>query len=103
MSRDFDAIVSDRKAGKQIWDYKVGNLLVRIAAIDKKRSSIEYVDEDILSINSLVLDGNRIGSYSFFRLQEFASIIIVREDVIQVIKQNRCTGARFVPTEEFRV
>ncbi len=97
------AIVKDEATGETLSDYLVANLLVNIPAIDRKGSALEIADGMIFAIDRLVLDASRVGDHSLFRLQEFASLVVVREDVADGIAQSKCSGMQFLPVNKLRV
>lgn len=95
--------VRGRAKGKHIPGYQLCNPLVSIQAIDRAQSALVFHEgtEDIFGIDALVLDERKIGDLSFFRLQEYAPALIVREDVVEGITRSHCTGMQFLPIEEY--
>lgn len=97
-------VVRQGPQGKQIPGYQVCNPLVSIQAVDRPQSALvlHAGTEDIFGIEALVLDQRKIGDGSFFRLQEYAPALIVREDVVEGISRSHCTGMQFLPIEEYK-
>lgn len=98
-----DVMASQGAKVKHIPGYQLCNPLVSIQAIDRAQSVLVFHEgtEDILGIDSLVLDERKIGNFSFFRLKEYAPALIVREDVAEGISRSHCTGMQFLPIEEY--
>jgi len=99
-----EVVVSQGVKGKQIPSYQLCNPLISIQAIDRAQSALVFHEgtDDILGIDSLVLDEGKIGEFSFFRLKEYAPALIVREDIAEGIICCNCTSMQFLPVEKYR-
>lgn len=96
--------LSRTRTGGVVAGYCLCNPLVVISALDRARSVLVYHQgsEDILGIDLLVLDEAKIGSHTFFRLQEYCPALIVRQDVAAEIQAAGYTGMQFTPLAHYR-
>ena len=85
--------------------YHIANLLDIVECVDKKRSDFEMqliIKDQVDHFRRLVLDERKIPKgKKIFRLAEKTRLIIVREDLMQAIRDSGCTGAAFRNIEDF--
>jgi hypothetical protein len=85
--------------------YSLANTLARVDAVDKRRSRLLRHPEDgyVEGCDRLVLDAQRVGRRSMFRVSELPVALIVRAEVTDDILAAGCTGVRFQPIEDYGV
>lgn len=95
------------KNGKLIRDdYKIANVIGVAKCFDWERS--KYDDSKraygiVTHIDELVLDLSLVGDRRLFRMAENASILLVADSVKECLEEEKVTGIRFTPPEEFEV
>ncbi len=84
--------------------YRLCNPLVVIPAVDRDRSKLIFSKQrqDIIGIHALVLDESAVGEHTFFRLREFRSTLVIREDLVQAILEGGFSGMTFTPPADYR-
>lgn len=100
----FPAILKNRKTN-QAYEYKIYNIVGKVAATDLKKSDYEtYHNEQPLAdttIHKLVLDESKIHNLLFFRLAEKLGTIIVHEKIKKHIEDAKIDTIRFIKPDEF--
>lgn len=97
----FDAKVVRERSGEATTDYKVANVIGRVACVSPESELRLYPDGSIQFIDRLVLDGARIRTHRMLRLAEFLQIVVVNDDVKKAAEAARITGVTFYRPEDY--
>lgn len=85
--------------------YYVANVLGTLACVDIEQSdfTMDAIDKEHVDwFRRLVLDESRIGTnHNIFRLAELPGLILVREDLVDAVLEQDCTGIIFQYLEEY--
>ncbi len=85
--------------------YYIANCLSIIACLDHTKSEyvIDALDKSQMDyISHLFLEEEKIDEEKMvFRLGELKTLILIHEKLIQSLKSAKCTGLKFIPTEEY--
>ena len=106
----FPITIVDEATGKTRDDYRVANILGKIACVDLENSNVSYFrgSNDIRSVEEFSLLEDRIQPLPgqkkaplLFRLHESEFIVIAHESVKGALERDGITGVKFTPTNEF--
>ena len=100
----YDCRIVVQRTGLINTDYKLANLIGRIAGINIAESNLEMrpdIPGAIEFINSLTLDEERFAKNLLVRLEEFPQIIVVHEIVKNCLNEIGISGVKFYAPEEF--
>jgi hypothetical protein len=80
--------------------------------VDETQSEIEFIKKDntdsiewvgkYMKLGKFFIDNNKVGNAKIFRLEKYFPQIIFREDLVEVIINNKITGMDFINTWESR-
>jgi hypothetical protein len=106
----FPITILDAATGKTREDYRVANILGKIACVDLENSNVRYFrgSKDIRSVEEFSLLEDRIKPLAgqkkaplLFRLGELEFLLIAHESVKDALERDGITGVKFTPTKEF--
>ncbi|MFY0566310.1 double-CXXCG motif protein [Archangium lansingense] len=85
--------------------YFIANSLKMVSCLDMQRTQAKMsniIKTDVMKFDNLVLDESKIPSdLKLFRLAGKAGFLIIREDLVQTIKDGGFTGVHFEAMEHF--
>jgi len=97
----FNANTIYEPTGEQ-YNYKIANVLGIISGLDMDKSDVILSRKgNVLEIEKMVLDEEKMQGHNIFRLQESIMHIVVHKTIKEAIEAEKLTGFMFVPDEEF--
>ncbi|MCA9139365.1 MAG: hypothetical protein KDB00_21470 [Planctomycetales bacterium] len=101
----FDCVIHFAAENRDLTDYRIANIVGRVACIDESTSDFMYMPSDpteILMINKLGIDESKIEELLMLRLHEYDQIILVHEKVKTAILDAGITGVQFFKPEDYK-
>jgi hypothetical protein len=98
-----DVVIKSNKI--ELKDYKFVNVIGRINCVDKQKSELEYLRENIILIyDKLVLDNTKIpsGTEIFLLGEDNTMLVIVSERVKNAIESSKLSGFEFKKPEDYK-
>jgi hypothetical protein len=97
-----------RHDGKEYRDYVIMHSFNKIACLDKSKSDFKQRGESRVSIKSLVLDKEALGSIPqknrlIFKLKEKTSLIFMHQSIVDEIMKHEPKGIRFVKSRDWHI
>lgn len=97
----FDADVTYAPTGAK-HDYKVANIVGLVSALDMNQSEVILSRQgNVLDIEEMHLDEQKLEGYKICRLKEDTMLIIVHKSIKEAVDNAALTGFMFVTDEEF--
>jgi hypothetical protein len=90
--------------GSESHEYRIANILGRVACLDRSQSKLvnELEAPDlIVAVESLVIDEERTQGFDLFRLHEESEVIIASDRLRRACRQSGITGVRFYRPQDF--
>lgn len=99
----YDAVLIDRENSRRFENYKVVQIIGRIAAADMGESDVfdpENIGHTVVQFRKLVVDESKITNALMFRLHENISTILIHDRVKQELEQLNLNFVSIVPPDE---
>lgn len=97
----FDADVTYEPTGEKV-SYKVANVLGLVEGLDREKSDLILSPQgNVLEIEHMCLDEERLLEQKIFRLQEDSMLIIVHKSIKEAVERAGLKGFMFVTDDEY--
>ncbi|MCS7466709.1 hypothetical protein NZK35_08640 [Stieleria sp. ICT_E10.1] len=100
----FDCVIHFAAENRDVTDYRLANIVGRVACVDESTSDFMYMPSDpteIMMINKLGIDESKIEDLLMLRLHEYDQIILVHEKVKQAVTEAGISGVQFFKPEDY--
>lgn len=96
-----DADVTYEPTGEKVL-YKVANVVGILSGLDMGQSDVVLSSEDnILDIETMCFDENKLDGHKIFRLQEHIQLLVVHRSIKEAVENAGLTGFMFLTDNEY--
>ena len=83
-------------------DYKVANVVGIVSGLDLEKSTVVYSRQgNIVEIENMIFDENKLSGHKIFRLKESIMHIVVHKSIKEAIENAGLTGFMFLTDDEY--
>jgi hypothetical protein len=101
----YDCVLINKDDGSKNEDYKLANIVGRVACLDVPNSDITWSPADptaIFILKNFVINEDAIEDLLIFRMDELSTIILVHEKVKKAVVDAGITGIQFFEPSNYR-